>query len=139
MEAHLGALAPPLESLRHTLWSQRVNVESWMLHCKKAMSECAKFRCGQRWRRTKGRGSRNFPTLTSFGLRHRCPHRNFTQLFLQCKSWYRRDSIRTGLVLLENNPAPPPPPWGTHWSARGSTNLDCPFADFCGFAFVFAD
>ncbi len=54
------------------------------IHCKKAMSECAKFRCWQRWRRTKGRGSRNFPTPTSFGSRHRCPHQNFAQLFLQC-------------------------------------------------------
>jgi hypothetical protein len=31
-------------------------------------------------------GSRNFPTPTSFGLRHRCPHRNFAKLFLQCCS-----------------------------------------------------
>jgi hypothetical protein len=51
------------------------------IHCKKAMSECAKFRCLQRWRRTKGCGSGNFPTPTSFGSRHRCPHRNFAQLF----------------------------------------------------------
>jgi hypothetical protein len=58
------------------------------LHCKKAMSECAKFRCWQRWRRTKRRGSRNFPTPTSFGSRHRCPHRNFAKLFLQCTVLY---------------------------------------------------
>jgi hypothetical protein len=51
---------------------------------KKAMSECTKFRCWQRWGRTKGRGSRNFSTHTSFGSRHRCPHRNIAQLFLQC-------------------------------------------------------
>ncbi len=49
---------------------------------KKAMSECARFRCRQRWCRTKGRGSRNFPNPTSFGSRHRCPQRNFAQLFL---------------------------------------------------------
>ncbi len=56
---------------------------------KKARSECAKFRCWQRWRRTKRRESRNFPTPTSFGSRHRCPHRNFPKLFLQCtdKKW----------------------------------------------------
>jgi hypothetical protein len=51
---------------------------------KKAMAECAKLRCWQRRCRTKGRGSRNFPTPTSFGSRHRCPHRNFAKLFLQC-------------------------------------------------------
>ncbi len=51
---------------------------------KKAVSECAKFRCWQRWHRTKRRGSRNFPTPTSFGSRLRCPHRNFPKLFLQC-------------------------------------------------------
>jgi hypothetical protein len=51
---------------------------------KKVMSECAKFRCWQRWRRTKRRGSRIFPTPTLFGSRHRCPHRNFAKLFLQC-------------------------------------------------------
>ncbi len=48
------------------------------------MSECAKFRCWQRWHRTRGRGSRNFPTPTSLGSRHRWPHRNLAQLFLQC-------------------------------------------------------
>ncbi len=31
-----------------------------------------------------GRGSRNFPTPTSFGLRHRCPYLNFAKLFLRC-------------------------------------------------------
>ncbi len=48
---------------------------------KNSTSECTKFRCWQRWRRTKRRGSRNFPTPTSFGSRHRCPHQNFGRLF----------------------------------------------------------
>ncbi len=48
---------------------------------KKATSDCAKFRCWQRWHRTKRRGSRNFPTPTSFGSRHRCSQRNFAKLF----------------------------------------------------------
>ncbi len=40
-----------------------------------------KFRCWQRWRRTKRRESRNFPTPTSFGSRHHGPHRNYAKLF----------------------------------------------------------
>jgi hypothetical protein len=49
---------------------------------KKSMPEYAKFRCWQRWRRTKGRGRRNFPSPTLFGSHHRCcPHRNFAQIF----------------------------------------------------------
>jgi hypothetical protein len=65
------------------------------------MSKCAKFRCWKRRRRTKRRGSRNFPTPTSFGSRHRCLHRHFAKLFFRvhqlqrpiiekgfnCKTW----------------------------------------------------
>ncbi len=68
---------------------------------KKAMSECAKFRCWQRWRWTKRRGSRNFPIPTSFSSRHRCPHRNFAKLFLQCAERSKTD-METGLDMDMN-------------------------------------
>jgi hypothetical protein len=72
------------------------------IHCKKALSDCAKFRCWQRWRRTKGHGSRNFPTPTSFGSRHRCPHQNFAQLFYSVTELQVTVRIKSDMQTLNN-------------------------------------
>ncbi len=56
---------------------------------KKAMSECAKFRSLQRWRRTKGRGSRNFPTSTKRLVRATVVRIGISRsFFLQCAKEY---------------------------------------------------
>jgi hypothetical protein len=68
--------ALPITGLSHTLQCPKLRYT-----VKKNISECAKFRCWQRWHRTKARGSRNFPIPTSFGSRHRCQHRTFAKLF----------------------------------------------------------
>jgi hypothetical protein len=48
------------------------------------MSECAKFRCWQRWRRTKGRGSRNFPNPHVVWFAPPLSTSEFRTDFLQC-------------------------------------------------------
>ncbi len=80
-------LLSPQDSALWWYWQLSTQHCSWgpsSVAVKKAMSERAKLRCWQRWRRTKRRGSRNFPTPASFSSRHRCPHRNFAKLFLHC-------------------------------------------------------
>ncbi len=65
---------------------------------KKAMSECAKFWCCQRQRRTKGRGSRNFPTSTKRLVRATVVHIGISRsYFLQCT----KGSDRKILIIIK--------------------------------------
>jgi hypothetical protein len=62
-----------------------------------------KIRCWHWWRRTKGCGSRNFPTPTLFGLCHHCPHQNFAQLFFTVHKQCTTASEAKKLFAVKHN------------------------------------